>query len=242
MASSLFPSYFPSSDADSHVVHLSASLGATDSLQPYHIGCKLTRLPICHCDAASGSSHTASTPESRDGSEDGGGSLSPSSSPTQLWASAVVESSAAIASLLDEQYRPEKHKLSHHRTQPIATARQQPVAADGTTAADVTSGMCVCGLWMCSVYIPSPTLTARRARCKTLIDTSCQPVSESVGRLRPASLPHNPYSSSYPLLTSSTPRCPVTRRCSSVSVPTVCVLRAALLRGWLFLSCPPLRQ
>ena len=89
VASSLFPSCFPSPDADTQLVALSDSLHAAESLQPYHIDCELTQLPLCHCDAASLDSR-----------------LTP-----LLWASAVRRSIAAIADLLDEQHRPDKHKL-----------------------------------------------------------------------------------------------------------------------------------
>ena len=115
-ASSLFSSCFPHSDVDSLLVHLSASLDATESLQPYHIDCELSRLPLCHCDASTRASHSS------------------------LWSSAVRHSSAAIAELLDEQYRPEKHKLSpaaHSRAS--STRRSTPApAADGSGAVRVT--------------------------------------------------------------------------------------------------------
>ena len=112
--SSLFPSCFPSSDADSHVVSLSDELHAAESLQPFHIDCPLTRLPLCHCPVGDGSS---------------------------LWASAVQQSSAAIAELLDERYRSDKHKLysdsrntAHIISQPASQPASHPAAASHSTS------------------------------------------------------------------------------------------------------------
>ena len=107
IASSLFSSCFPSSDVDAHLVWLSDQLHAAESVQPYHIDCKLTILPICHCDGTgSGTGSSGSSSGSSDSS-----SVDPSSFPSSLWSSAVEQSSAAICDLLDEHYRLDKHKL-----------------------------------------------------------------------------------------------------------------------------------